>query len=108
AAPQQSSVDNSLLNTSRRLDLETGLEYSRARYYDVRVDRFLQRDPWAYVNGMGLYEYVMSNPLKLVDPFGTEAAASDSPCTGDWLTDEDTRELNSDTSKNLVRHDPGF
>lgn len=34
----------------------------------------MQRDPWGYVDGMGLYEYVKSKPSFYVDPTGTSSA----------------------------------
>jgi len=30
----------------------------------------LQRDPVGYIDGVNLYEYVASNPIRLIDPFG--------------------------------------
>jgi len=43
---------------------------NRNRYYDYYTGRWLQRDPLGYVDGMNSYEYVLCNPLKLVDPKG--------------------------------------
>lgn len=52
---------------------ETGLYYLRARYYDPTGGRFLEEDPLALAGGdVNLYQYVSSNPVKLVDPFGLE------------------------------------
>ena len=65
-----SAVGNPYLFTGRRLDEESGLYYCRARYYSVERGRFLQRDPLWYVDGMNLYEYVISNPIIYRDPFG--------------------------------------
>ena len=41
--------------TSRRHDLDTGLMYFRARYYDPNTGEFISRDPLEYVDGMSLY-----------------------------------------------------
>jgi len=41
--------------TARRYDIETGLYYYRARYYNPYIGRFLQKDP-AY-SSMNLYAY---------------------------------------------------
>jgi len=40
-----SSVGNPYFFTGRRFDLETGLYYYRARYYNPRIGRFMQTDP---------------------------------------------------------------
>lgn len=40
--------------------------------YDTGTGRFIQRDPIGYVDGMNLYAYVASNPMKFVDPLGLE------------------------------------
>jgi RHS repeat-associated protein len=46
------------------------LQYNRARYYDVKNGRWLQRDPAGYVDGANLYESFRSNPTLNVDPSG--------------------------------------
>lgn len=50
-----SSYDWEYLYTGRRLDLETGMYFFRARYYHTEVGRFILRDPIDYVDGMSLY-----------------------------------------------------
>jgi len=65
-----SALGNPYFFTARRrdayLDAPIGtngvkqIQYNRARYYDY--DRWLQRDPAGYVDGMNLYEYVRSDP----------------------------------------------
>ena len=49
---------------------ELALQYSRARYFDLKHGRFLQRDPKGYIDGANLYEAFLSNPLRFRDPFG--------------------------------------
>jgi len=46
------------------------LQYNRARYYDARHGRWLQRDPSGYVDGNNLYESFGSNPYSFTDPEG--------------------------------------
>lgn len=62
--------------TGRRLDVESGLYYYRARHYSSSLGRFLQRDPLGYVDGLSLYEYALGNPVNFVDPLGTCAPAA--------------------------------
>ena len=51
-------------------DKEFGLYHNRARYLNPTLGRFMQRDRIGYADGMNLYEYVRSNPLRHVDPRG--------------------------------------
>ena len=54
--------------TGRRQDLESGLLYFRARYYDPNTGEFISRDPLEYVDGMSQYRaYFVPGA---VDPFG--------------------------------------
>jgi len=56
------------LYTGQRWDLNTGLYYYHARYYDPRIAQFVTTDPVReYMNP---YAYVMWNPLKFTDPTG--------------------------------------
>ncbi len=48
------------------------LQYNRARYYNPRHGRWLQRDPKGYVNSGTLYEGFASNPLRYPDPLGKD------------------------------------
>ena len=56
--------------TGRRFDIETGLYYYRARYYNPHIGRFMQTDPVGYGNGMNWYAYCGNNPLNFADPSG--------------------------------------
>jgi RHS repeat-associated protein len=59
--------------TGRDYDLETGLQYSRARYYDPSIGRFINEDPLRYGGGFNFYVYVWNDPIDLNDPFGLRA-----------------------------------
>lgn len=50
-------------------DVESGLIYLRARYYDPATAQFLSVDP-LYAETGSRYGYVDANPLNAVDPFG--------------------------------------
>jgi RHS repeat-associated protein len=61
--------DNELGFCGYWYDFRNGFYHVRHRaYYPNRG--WLQRDPLGYVDGMSLYEYVMSRPTAYVDPLG--------------------------------------
>ena len=74
---QTGTVDQPYSYTGRELDSETGLMYHRARYYDPRNGRFLQKDPLRFINGANLYIYTMNNPANFADPLGLWRNPSD-------------------------------
>ena len=56
-------------------DVETGLYYLPARYYDPTTGRFISADDIEYadpetINGLNLYAYCANNPVMNVDPSG--------------------------------------
>jgi RHS repeat-associated protein len=57
--------------TGRELDVESGLDYYRARYYDSAVGRFISVDPMGFGAGdTNLYRYVGNNSTNNTDPTG--------------------------------------
>lgn len=48
------------------------LLFVRARFYDLKNGRWLQRDPKGDVDGPNLYEAFGSNAMAATDPFGTD------------------------------------
>ena len=68
---QASGVFNPLLYIGRRFDPSINAYDFRARAYDPRLGRFLQRDPAGTVDGSNLYRYAGDNPLTYTDPTGT-------------------------------------
>jgi len=74
AAEDPNFLTNPYMFTGRRFDIETGLYYYRARYYNPYVGRFLQTDPVGYGAGINWYLYCRNNPVGLVDPSGLWAS----------------------------------
>jgi RHS repeat-associated protein len=71
---------NKVNYTGYRKDEETGLDYAQARYYDSSRGRFTSFDPvtensgrMSQPQGMNFYGYVLGNPLKFIDPKGTQS-----------------------------------
>jgi RHS repeat-associated protein len=57
--------------TARERDPETGLYYYRARYYDPKAGRFINKDPIGFAGGdANLFRYVQNNPINKIDPYG--------------------------------------
>ncbi len=71
------SVGNPLRFQGQYHDVETGLHYNLARYYDPRTGRFIQPDPIGLLGGINHYQYT-PNPVMWVDPHGL-CAKEDSP-----------------------------
>jgi RHS repeat-associated protein len=68
----------SFLYTGQYADVETGLYYLRARYYDSGTGQFMSRDP-AVAKTREPYSYVNDNPLNRSDPSGRQHAAPAAP-----------------------------
>jgi len=60
------------LYTSREWDEEIELYYYRARHYEPRIGRFIQRDPIGYYDDTNLYRYVGNSSMNYTDPWGLE------------------------------------
>ena len=69
--------------TGRELDVETNLQYNRARYYDAGTGRWISQDPMGFDAGdSNLYRYVNNKPTEATDPSGKEG-----PLTQDRVND---------------------
>jgi len=72
------STDNDVWFTSRRQDVETGLVYMGARYYDPVLGRFVSKDPVGFVettiHSFNRYAYANNNPYRFYDPDGANTA----------------------------------
>jgi RHS repeat-associated protein len=54
--------------TGQELDINSGLEYYNARFYDPALGRFIQPD--TVMDGLNRYTYCGNNPVNRVDPSG--------------------------------------
>jgi RHS repeat-associated protein len=62
----------------KELDVETGLYYYGARYYDPRTSGWLSVDLLAGNHYSHTpYHYCFNNPIKLIDPFGNDTSFAD-------------------------------
>jgi RHS repeat-associated protein len=77
-----SSTANPFGFTGREND-GTGLQFSRARYYDPRLQRFISEDPLGFGGGdVNLHAYVWNSTPNFTDPTGEAAAAVVLPLAG--------------------------
>ena len=84
ASRTDSNYDWEFRHTGRRTDLETGLQFFRARYYSPELARFISRDPLGFVDGMSLYRaYFVPGGM---DPFGEFTQVNDDRAP--WVTAE--------------------
>jgi RHS repeat-associated protein len=57
--------------TAREYDADTGLQYNRARWYDINKGRWLSEDPIGFAAGdRNLYRYVSNASTNATDPSG--------------------------------------
>ena len=73
----ESAVSNPFMFTAREVDFLDGgnliLQHNRHRVLYYRLAMWMQPDPKGYVDGLNLYQYVMNNPILLLDPYGKAA-----------------------------------
>jgi RHS repeat-associated protein len=62
-----SITENPFQYSGEYRDGESGLDYLRARYYNPKIQRFIQRDSYPLLNR---YAYVNDNPIMGIDPSG--------------------------------------
>ncbi|MBI2011789.1 hypothetical protein HYS91_03400 [Candidatus Daviesbacteria bacterium] len=70
----EGGVKSKFLYTGQEKDLETGLNYYNARYYNSHIRRFTQPDDIIQniydPQSLNRYSYVNNNPIKYTDPSG--------------------------------------
>ncbi|MBP9663424.1 MAG: RHS repeat protein [Pyrinomonadaceae bacterium] len=85
--------------TGREFDSFAKIQFSRARFYDPAIGRFISEDPIGFNGGdVNLYGYVNNRPLVLVDPDGRfglcrEVDGSIVPCPAPLATKLALRKL---------------
>jgi RHS repeat-associated protein len=100
-AAHKAGMRNPIRFQGQYLDDETGLHYTRFRYYDPYLGRFVSKDPIGLLGGEHLYSYA-ANPLEWVDPLGltrtrnsphlTAAAGKASKCEATFTSNQARRE----------------
>lgn len=83
--------------TGKERDEETGFAYHGARYCAPWLGRWVSSDPLGLADGVNLYRYVGSNPIKYLDPAGTEKTV-----TGDRVRAEKDRAWQEEKQKMLA------
>jgi RHS repeat-associated protein len=69
--PTNTSFPSRYQFTGREFDNFTGLQSSRARFYDPNLGRFISEDPIGFAGGdINLFVYLRNNPVNDIDPFG--------------------------------------
>jgi RHS repeat-associated protein len=90
-----SSFTSPYLFNAKEKDVETGLYYYGARYYNPKTSVWLSVDPMAEkYPGISAYNYTFNNPIKFVDPDGRAVFVS-----GQELTKQAKATLNNDNFK---------
>lgn len=66
----KSKVGNNILFTGREYDSDAEIYYYRYRSQQPLLGRFMQHDPWGYVNGFNNICYVNNAPVSYTDFYG--------------------------------------
>jgi len=89
-------------------DKEFGLIYNRARYLHPVLGRFTSRDPLGYVDGMSLYEYVMSSPIVGLDLYGLATILIHGIDNTDWYDAAEKAIHGLKSDEKVIRFEWGF
>jgi RHS repeat-associated protein len=72
AVSSQTEVPKRYRYTGKECDTENDLYYNGARYYAPWLGRWTACDPIGSISDLNLYSYVHLNPVRRIDPNGTE------------------------------------
>ncbi len=67
------------------MDSVTGLYHERNRNYSPSLGSVSRQDPAGYINGANTYQFVESNPVGNVDPWGLSSQQSPLPLPGEGI-----------------------
>jgi len=76
AVKEVDEIDNPIRFQGQYFDEETGLHYSRHRYYNPSTGQFTTQDPIGLLGGTNSYQYA-PNPVQWIDPMGLTAQKED-------------------------------
>jgi RHS repeat-associated protein len=76
AARSQTETPKRYRYTRKERDEENGLSYYGARYYAPWLGRWISPDPRQLVDGVNIFQFTRANPIRYVDPSGTQTAPS--------------------------------
>ncbi len=80
------SASDRYLYTSRELQVDSGLQYTRARWYDTRTGSWTTIDPKGFDAGDdNLYRYVKNGPTNATDPSGEYLIAENEKARDDAI-----------------------
>jgi len=89
--------------TEKERDLETGLDYFGARYYNSKTALWLSVDPLAEkYHGWSPFNYTVGNPLRLIDPDGESSIKFDGTKNRIWLYSNEGKLIASFRAHNNV------
>ena len=92
------------VTTGHERDVETGLDYRGARFYDSDVARFLSLDPLAAeFPEWSDYNYVLGNPVMFVDPDGRDVKPGENWKGSDYEKVYNKLRKNSKAYSNLLK-----
>ena len=70
-SPNLAALDSAFGFVGRELDVDSGLHYNRARWYDAKLGKFISADPIGFAGGdANLYRYAGNDPINSSDPTG--------------------------------------
>ena len=104
----QSIVGNNILFEGREYDYDLNLYYYRIRCLYPSIGRFMQKDPFIYVDGMNDFSFVNNSVLSKVDPLGLAGIDPVGGCGGDPLFDYCLKNPQASLCKDKCKENPFY